>query len=267
MKRILILGASGLVGSALVKELNEKFIIYGTYHSKEINDLDKSNQIKFDLNEFYKINQILDIIEPDIIISSLCGDYNKQLLLYKELEKYLQMTDKKFILCSSANVYDNDLSQVHFESDTVDSNSDYGLFKIKCESFKYKNFCIVRFPFIWGVNSERIKNIILNIKNNLEIDIYENLLVSNTLDIFIAREMLDIIENDIKGVYHIATTDIIEHKHFMTKLLAGLGYNDYKLKTYLYEKNSYLAILSERDKKIDFQIDNEYIINYLCGDN
>ncbi|MGL4740284.1 MAG: NAD-dependent epimerase/dehydratase family protein, partial [Sarcina sp.] len=131
MNKILILGASGLVGNAIVKELNNNFIVYGTYYSKFIKCLDKTKQIKFDLNEFYKILDILKIINPDIIISSLCGDYDKQLLLYKELESYLEKTNKKFILCSSANVYDNDLSKIHFENDEVNSNSDYGYFKIR----------------------------------------------------------------------------------------------------------------------------------------
>lgn len=262
MKKVLILGASGLVGSAIARELNKHFTVYGTYNSRSINYLEKSKRIKFDLDYVDTINDILNSINPDIIVSALCGDYKKQLLLYNELELYLKLSDKKFILCSSANVYDNALNKIHFESDKVNSKSDYGLFKIRCENFEYKNFCIVRFPFVWGSKSERIKNMISNIKNQIPIDVYDNLFVSNTLDIFIAKEISYIIKNNLNGIYHIATIDIIEHQQFITKLLNGLGYTSYKLNHIIYEK-SYLAILSSRKKETNFKIDTNYIINYL----
>jgi len=38
MKRILVLGATGLIGKALVKELSNDFKVWGTYYKSEVNE-------------------------------------------------------------------------------------------------------------------------------------------------------------------------------------------------------------------------------------
>ena len=54
MKKILILGASGLVGKAFSKELDKDYDVYGTYYSK-ITDMPSGRAVKLDINNIRSI--------------------------------------------------------------------------------------------------------------------------------------------------------------------------------------------------------------------
>lgn len=51
MQRVLILGASGLVGRALIEEMEGVFELYGTYCSSSVTNLPKDQQFKLDVYE------------------------------------------------------------------------------------------------------------------------------------------------------------------------------------------------------------------------
>lgn len=86
MERILILGASGLVGKALSKELNKKYNVYGTYNRNKILSI---NSTYYDMSKVHKIADILNKVKPSKIVYCLTGDFNTQIELLNELTKYL----------------------------------------------------------------------------------------------------------------------------------------------------------------------------------
>lgn len=134
VKRILILGASGTVGHAvsdlLSCEKNLKTI--GTYFSaRQENAL---SLIRFSVEFPNDINSILKQVRPDIVISSLRGDFDKQLITHENIANYLMANSGRLIYLSTANVFDGSWDRPHYEDDAQISNSDYGQFKIRCEA-------------------------------------------------------------------------------------------------------------------------------------
>ena len=82
--RILILGASGFLGTAIYKELCSYFKTFGTYNVSN-KSLEKNNQFfQFNIEED-DVYEILDIVKPTIIISALRGDFSKQILAHQHL--------------------------------------------------------------------------------------------------------------------------------------------------------------------------------------
>jgi len=70
--RILILGASGFLGGSIYKELCSYFRTFGTYNTSN-KSFEKNNHF-FQYNiEEDDVFEILDIVKPTIIISSLRG--------------------------------------------------------------------------------------------------------------------------------------------------------------------------------------------------
>ena len=61
MDKILILGASGLVGKALLNELNKKYEVYGTYKNNRIGSI---QSIYFDISGENNITDILNTVIP-----------------------------------------------------------------------------------------------------------------------------------------------------------------------------------------------------------
>ena len=81
MNKILIFGGSGSLGQAIFKELNPFFDVYCTYYSQKKFKKNK-RYFYFDIsNEF---DELLNIIKPNLIISSLKGDFNSQITFHEK---------------------------------------------------------------------------------------------------------------------------------------------------------------------------------------
>ena len=86
MRPILILGASGFVGYTIYKELARYFNTYGTYNSSKdyVN-----NKLYIPYNHKKdNLEQILNELNPKLIISSMRGDFNSQIEAHKYIKSY-----------------------------------------------------------------------------------------------------------------------------------------------------------------------------------
>lgn len=269
MKKVLILGASGLVGRALVKELSHDYDVYGTYYSKII-DMPTQKVIKLDVNDIENIKQVLKDIEPEIIISCLRGDFDRQLEVHREAAKFLSNMGGRLYFCSTANVFDNDPSSPHYEEDKTDAKSDYGKFKIRCEEelkeILHDNLCILRLPMIWGKNSPRLNDLLEKLTTNQEIQVYTNLYLNNNTDIMLAEQIHYIIRNNLKGIFHLATYDIINHYDFISQIIKGLGYKNARIKEVsLPYEEYYLAVITKREElPNELRFSNEDLLQSIC---
>lgn len=268
MDRVLIIGASGLVGKALSKELAADYDVYGTYHSQE-NHISGDKILKFDVNDADLIKSILDKVRPNIVISCLRGDFENQLNVHRIVAEYLNKTDGMLYFCSTANVFDNDVSKPHCEEDNTNAISEYGSFKAKTEEMLMEvlkeNVCVLRLPMIWGKDSPRLNNLLRQLENNDSVEVYNNLYLNNNTDVMVAKQIRYIMKNDLKGIFHLGTVDIINHKDFICDLVSALGYKVVKLKEEaLHGEKQFLALASDRQElPKEFRITNMDIINYL----
>lgn len=73
-KRILILGATGTVGTAIYRQLSQEkdWEIWGTYCSSKQKD---SSMLRFSVEMPDKIHSLLGQVRPDLVISSLRGKF------------------------------------------------------------------------------------------------------------------------------------------------------------------------------------------------
>lgn len=268
MERILILGASGLVGKALSKELNGKYDICGTYYN---NKIDSINPIYYDMSKIHKITDILNKVKPSRIVYCLTGDFNTQIELLNELIKYLMLINGKLYFCSTANVFDGDTTAPHLRHHEPIAESDYGKFKIECERILRKdladNGIIFRLPMIWGKHSPRLNALVTTLKNNEKVDVYTNLYINNNTDELLAKQICYIIENDLKGIFHLGSSEVINHYEFVKKIITKLGYKDIKFnEETLTGEKYYLAVLPTiEDLPKDFIFSNEYAINHITS--
>ena len=134
MNRVLILGASGLVGKALIEELEGNYDIYGTYHS---NGSSSDKLFRLDMDHMESISSILEELEPGIVISCMRGDFEQQINLHILVANYLRKNGGRLYYCSTANVFDGDVSRPHYEDDETNAESDYGNFKIAINDQEY----------------------------------------------------------------------------------------------------------------------------------
>lgn len=270
MKKVLILGASGLVGNALIKQLSNDFDVYGTYNTN--NTLPEGKAYKLNVEDANSVSDILNDINPLMVISCLRGDFDSQLIIHEKVARYLIAKGGKLYFCSTANVFDNVINSPKYETDMVDASSDYGKFKIECENLlegilDKENLCILRLPMIWGKDCIRLNNLREKLKHNEKVDIYTNLYMTNNYDVMLAKQIHYIMTNNLYGKFHLATKDVIRHDDFMLELITRLGYKKPKMKEHtLSEEKYFLAVVSNRTEIPDeYHIKNEDIINYLAN--
>src|SRR6476620_12804465 len=107
VEKVLILGASGLVGKALIEELKDGFDLFGTY-SSSLTSLPNEKQFQLEVQQIDKLKEILNSIQPDIVISCLRGEFDQQLKFHKELALELVNTRSRVYYVSTTNVFDGD---------------------------------------------------------------------------------------------------------------------------------------------------------------
>lgn len=269
MNKVLVLGGSGLVGKAIVSEMNknEEFQVFTTYFESPM-PLDQDKSFKLNIEDTTNIISILNILKPQIVISCLRGDYYKQLILHTKIAKHLEEFDGKLYFFSTANVFDNDLSKPHYEDDQTNSRTDYGQYKIACEKrmleILHDNACILRLPQVWGKDSPRMKHLLNSLLNNEEVVVYPKLYFNTNTDIVIAKQLCYIIEHKLKGIFHLAAKDVVNQKDFYNELIMGLGFNNVSIQEN-FEEEGCFALLSKRDNELPERLSftNKSVIGYL----
>lgn len=268
MYNILILGESGLVGRAAAAELSKKgYKICGTYFKNPVFSCqNKSYKLNIDDNE--SITSILDASKPQIVISCLRGDFDKQLALHAKVAEYLKGTGGRLYFFSTANVFDSDLSRPHYEDDVPDSCTDYGQYKAECErkitEILHDNAVVLRLPQVWGRKSNRMVELLNSLKGNKEIVVYPKLYHNTNTDVMIAKQLCYIIDNNLKGIFHLASDDVINYKDFYNGLIAGLGFKNARIQEN-YDEEGTFALLSKRKEDFpkNLRLTNSDVIAYL----
>lgn len=224
---VLVLGVSGLAGSAIAKALQaEGHPVSGTYFSSPGHN-SASNVLRFDLDEPQSILPLLERTRPDVVISCLRGDFGRQLEAHGLAADFLRRHDGKLVYLSTANVFDGDLSRPHYERDALCSDSTYGRFKIACEQLLQDrlgdNCVILRPPEIYGRDCPRLRALISSARSGSPVRTYENLCVNYATDAQIARWTAFILKHDLRGVFHVGTRDVSDYTAFLDRLSDRLG--------------------------------------------
>jgi len=269
-ERVLILGVSGLIGRAILNQMknDKQYDIYGTFRDNPI-DLEEGKGFKLQIHDINEMNHILKTLRPQIVISCLRGDFENQLRLHMESAKYLKANHGKMYFCSTTNVFDNDGDNPHYELDMPNAESEYGNFKIKCErdlkNILEDDLCILRLPQIWGKICPRMSELIYGLENNKEIEMYTNAFLTFNTDVFTAKQIHYIIKNDLKGIFHLATSDMLTQYEFYKELINKMGYKNAIIKGIkLPVDKCYFSILTSRnDLPESFNITSRDVINYL----
>ncbi|MFT8888168.1 MAG: sugar nucleotide-binding protein [Ethanoligenens sp.] len=241
---ILVLGASGMIGNAIFQNLSTDFAVYGTYCG-HIPDTSASQYLHFDVSDKNELADIFQKTKPDIVVSSLRGDFADQGNRHKELAEYLLKTGGRLIFLSTANVFDGCPFKPHSERDVPCPASGYGDFKYRCEQMLQKNLndqlTIVRLPKV--LSKKRVQMLLARQTPGQIFPLYSNLLMSANTDENVAREIRFIIGHGLSGIYHLTSKDFISYQEFYSGVFTRAGCQNIECKTITMSTESYCAEL------------------------
>lgn len=234
--RILILGASGYIGSCIKQALERKgHTVAGTYRTERFVSAKDCGMFQYHLGNTQRLCELLSTLSPDIVISCLTGDFLLQREAHKITADFLKAHRRKLIFISSSNVFDGSLECAHTEKDDPNAASDYGKFKIECETLIQATLgadgVIIRIPEVWGINCPRLETLKRLIQENRPVPTLKNIFVNYTTDTYVASWVSYIIDHQLKGIFHVGSSDLCEYTEFYKKLIAllQLGDPDYQI--------------------------------------
>jgi len=221
--KILILGGSGSIGSAIYNCLSNHHDVYGTYNENKPDNIDDSRFKKFSINNLTGLDSILYEIKPDLIISSLTGNFDQQLIVHKRIASFLNETNGRCVFISTANVFDGSPNDSKTEDDTPYPISAYGKFKYSCEKLlqnELKEKClIVRLPRT--LTHKDIENEVKQIEKNGSV--FNNLYTSYNTAKNVVNAIKFCIEENKSGVLHLSSNDSMLQDDFVESLLKAAG--------------------------------------------
>lgn len=245
---ILILGASGFIGNVLYRELLPYFDVFGTYNTK--NEFFEQNKVFYRFCvEKDSVTKILSEVKPTYIISNIRGGFKSQLEAHREICDYVTANhESRLLYLSSAAVFDGKFKFPSYENDKPQAESDYGKFKISVEKILLEDIpaqtVILRLPLVLGATSPKMVQLQQSIKNHATFEVFPKLIISITTANKIAQQIHYIINKNLDGIFHLASTDMIHHEDLFIEITSKIGEKLPIFKsTYNSNDDSYLAIL------------------------
>ena len=213
MQKVMILGGTGLVGKAIAECRKDKYtVIIVSGHHK----VDKGYTCPVEEPE--NLLDILDKENPDTVISSLKGDFGAQLKFHDALAGWLADNKKRMIYISTLNVFDKDTTKPVDEESLAEPESEYGIFKLQCEKMLVNalgdNLAIVRPAAVWSRECRRMDFIKECSANGKELKTYPGLMFTITLAEQIGDYVRYILDNELSGVFHVGSEDMVDYNGF-----------------------------------------------------
>ena len=111
-KKVLLIGGNSLVGKSIVPGLGDNYqmILTAGHYVPE-------NGYQLRIEEPNKLVEILALENPEIVISSIRGNYQSQMSFHKTLAEWVAVEKKRLLYISTANVFDGNLSRPWTEHD------------------------------------------------------------------------------------------------------------------------------------------------------
>ena len=238
--KILVLGGSGLIGNFFIRNSINLEIIT-TFNKTKIN---ASNAISKKINlpeDWAKLQDLILEEKPDVVLNSMAfsnSDFcetNKEevyTLHVKVSEKITTLCSKinsKIVFLSTDYVFDGKKGN-YTESDETNPINYYGHNKDLAEkiTLKNKNNLVLRTAMVYGLSSKVrfLRYVIENLRENKEINTYDDIFNSATLLDDLTNGISKAIEFDANGIYHMAGPSCVSRFDFAKTIAKVFNFNE-----------------------------------------
>ena len=227
--KLLVLGGSGLIGNALLKNSKNEFDILTTFHKNPISIKNvRSFQYSFP-NDLNNLRELLEKEKPDVLVNTMgysnidfC-ELNKsdtEMLHVEVTEKICKLCENigtKQIFLSSDYVFDGEKGN-YSEDDVPNPVNYYGLSKLKAEQLILKNpiNTVIRTSVIydWDYRARFFNSVIKNLQNNQEINATTDVYNSVTFLDNLVESIFKVITLNQNGIFHVVDSACVNRFEF-----------------------------------------------------
>jgi len=231
LEKVLVTGASGLLGGKLVDALSKGYEVIPTHNTQALHP----NSMRMDIVDKDGVFRVLSQVCPDAVVHTAAETNVDECETDKEwawsvnaggtknIAEACAEIDAKLIYISTDYVFDG-LRGLYSEGDEANPINYYGLTKLKGEEFVKdlcKDFVIARTSVLYGWHRKRMNFatwVIDSLRNGKSISVAEDHYNSPTLADNLAVMILGILEMDATGLYHTAGSERMSRYEFALKI-------------------------------------------------
>ena len=261
--RIFITGASGLLGSKVAEiALDRGYEVYSGYNRYKP---EHGEPVKLDLTNSDSIAKAIKDVKPDAIIHSAALTDVDRCEVEKELAYKINVEGTRVIAemarkigafmvyVSTDYVFDGSRG-MYRENDETNPINHYGYTKLLGERF-CGDFCIARPCVIYGAKPASGKvNFALWLIDKLgkgeEVKIITDQWITPTLNTNLAEMVLECVERELKGIYHLAGATRVSRFEFAKEIAREFGLDENLIKPAKMSDMSWIA-KRPRDSSLD----------------
>ncbi|MFH1895493.1 MAG: SDR family oxidoreductase [archaeon] len=213
-KKVLVIGASGFLGTALMQELSKKFNVIGTFFGEK-----KQGLIELDLNNSVQLDSVLNSVFPELIVLAAAETdvdayelkpeiSRNQIISAKKIVEYCKEKNCFLVFISTDAVFDGKKGNYN-EIDAPNPICEYGRNKLSLEKIisSLKNYLILRTSVLYGLPLSPDKFIggtILKLLKKEKVFVAEDWKRTPTLTTDLAKALINLTEKNQKGLFHAA---------------------------------------------------------------
>ncbi|WP_027402558.1 SDR family oxidoreductase [Aphanizomenon flos-aquae] len=240
--KILVLGSTGMLGQALIKEsLNRKFKVTGIAREK--------SDLCCDIANDKSLIEAITSISPDIIINTvaivnlkICEEQPSLAYLINArpvaiLSQMAHQKDIRLVQISTDHYYTGDQNYQHNENDPINLINEYARTKYIAEQFALVNpqSLVVRtniVGFRHRINNPTfIEWVLDSLCKKSPMALFNDFFTSSIDVASFAKILFDVLEQKYSGVLNIANKEVFSKKIFIEAIANELGYSLENTKT------------------------------------
>lgn len=239
LKTILILGASGNVGSDLVTYLSKDYKIIALFRDKKKINLIKNENVKIVIHDLKKVIKLKDkvdyvincIVTHSFSIKNKLEDYiSSNILSPHNMIKFSSKNKVKLIInLSSVSIYGSPNQKKISENTPINQFDLLAITKIfgeKCLEYQKINYVNLRLPGILckKFNKQRpwLNTLIYKIKKNLNVNVYDsNFYFNNVITTFDIYKLIDYLINNkfkLRTTFNYSASKPVKLKQIIKKI-------------------------------------------------
>ncbi len=264
VKKILITGASGLLGNWIVKFASKDYIVTPT----DIVESPLSNVIKADITDLAALQILFQSAKPNTVIHTASETNVDKCEIEKDrawkinvegtrnIVEACRQTDAKLIYISTDYVFDGEKG-MYSEEDTPNPLNFYGLTKLEGERQASKsspNMAILRTSVLYGTHPTKqdfVTWVMTKLKQANEITVVDDHFNTPTLAQNLASMALEIAQRDLKGIFHTSGSERISRFDFARKIAVAFGLDDSLIKPIKMKELAAWIAIRPRDSSLN----------------
>ncbi len=234
--KFFVSGGSGLLGCALAFELIKKHEVISGLHNNPINiKANNFSSITIDICDINSL-RVIENISPDVIIHAaaltdleFCEKnpdkaYKINVEGTRNILNIAQKCNSKMVYVCTDYIFDGEKRNYSYsETDNPNPLSIYAKTKLQGEELikeSYDNFISIRTSLYgWGINKQSFASWIVNsLREGKKISVIRDQISSMMFINDLANILDEMIEFDLKGIYHVASANSISKYSFALKV-------------------------------------------------